>query len=202
MITTAFQLAGFRIVQNLGIVRGITVRSRNVFGTIGGSLQTLVGGDITLFTELCEKARGNAFELMSKHAAEMGANSFNKVLIFDELMDSSSLFLTGNTDTVYVMGAFDLKKDGAIVVEIPPDCGPGTVDAFWRNPRNPVPRLRCAVHLRCTLVLQDLAASEASGVLVPRGVARLHRGGRCRALRRGLGDRHLTSGPHDYPWGG
>jgi uncharacterized protein YbjQ (UPF0145 family) len=75
MITTAFQLAGFRIVQNLGIVRGITVRSRNVFGTIGGSLQTLVGGDITMFTELCEKAREHAFELMSQHAAQMGADA-------------------------------------------------------------------------------------------------------------------------------
>src|SRR5262245_37164310 len=58
MVTTAFELPGFRIVRNLGVVRGITVRSRSVFGTIGGSLQTLVGGNITLFTQLCEKARG------------------------------------------------------------------------------------------------------------------------------------------------
>ena len=75
MITTAFQLDGFVIRKNIGVVRGITVRSRNVFGTIGGSLQTLVGGDITMFTELCEKAREHAFELMNKHAAEMGANA-------------------------------------------------------------------------------------------------------------------------------
>ena len=61
MITTAFQLDGFVIRQTIGVVRGITVRSRNVFGTIGGTLQTLVGGDISMFTELCEKAREHAF---------------------------------------------------------------------------------------------------------------------------------------------
>ena len=75
MITTAFQLDGFVIRQNIGVVRGITVRSRNLFGTIGGSLQTLVGGDISMFTELCEKAREHAFELMSKHASDLGANA-------------------------------------------------------------------------------------------------------------------------------
>lgn len=75
MITTAFQLDGFVIRKNVGVVRGITVRSRNVFGTIGGSLQTLIGGDISMFTELCEKAREHAFELMSKHAADLGANA-------------------------------------------------------------------------------------------------------------------------------
>jgi uncharacterized protein YbjQ (UPF0145 family) len=75
MVTTAFELPGFRVVRNLGVVRGITVRSRSVFGTIGGSLQTLVGGNITLFTELCEKARGEAFEIMIMHASEIGANA-------------------------------------------------------------------------------------------------------------------------------
>jgi uncharacterized protein YbjQ (UPF0145 family) len=75
MVTTAFELPGFRIVRNLGVVRGITVRSRSVFGTIGGSLQTLVGGNITLFTQLCEKARGEAFEIMIQHASEVGANA-------------------------------------------------------------------------------------------------------------------------------
>lgn len=63
-----------RIIRNLGIVRGIVVRSRSVFGTLGASLQTLVGGNITLFTELCEKTRGDAFELMLQHAGELGAN--------------------------------------------------------------------------------------------------------------------------------
>src|SRR5437773_5836977 len=75
MTTTTFTLDGFRITRNLGVVRGITVRSRSVFGTIGASLQTLVGGNITLFTELCEKTREEAFELMLTHAAQHGANA-------------------------------------------------------------------------------------------------------------------------------
>ena len=74
LTTTAFVLDGYRIVQTLGVVRGITVRSRNIFGTIGGSLQTLVGGNITLFTELCEKTRAEAFDMMVQHAADTGAN--------------------------------------------------------------------------------------------------------------------------------
>ncbi|HEV2086244.1 MAG TPA: YbjQ family protein [Gemmatimonadales bacterium] len=75
MTTTAFTLDGFRVVENLGVVRGITVRSRSIFGTIGGSLQTLLGGNITLFTELCEKTRAEAFEMMVAHAEELGANA-------------------------------------------------------------------------------------------------------------------------------
>jgi uncharacterized protein YbjQ (UPF0145 family) len=75
MVTTAFQLDGFRVVRTLGVVRGITVRSRSIFGTIGGALQTIVGGNISLFTELCEKTRLEAFELMLEHAAAMGANA-------------------------------------------------------------------------------------------------------------------------------
>jgi uncharacterized protein YbjQ (UPF0145 family) len=75
MVTTAFVLDGYRIEKSLGIVRGITVRSRSIFGTIGGSLHTLVGGNITAFTNLCEKAREEAFELMLRHAAQMGANA-------------------------------------------------------------------------------------------------------------------------------
>ena len=75
MVTTAFELDGFRIKQNLGIVRGITVRSRSILGTLGGSLHTLVGGNITAFTNLCETARAEAFELMLQHAAQMGANA-------------------------------------------------------------------------------------------------------------------------------
>ena len=74
MVTTGLELAGFRIVRNLGVVRGIVVRSRNVFGTIGASLQTLVGGDITLFSDLCEKTRQDAFLRMMQHAIELGAN--------------------------------------------------------------------------------------------------------------------------------
>jgi uncharacterized protein YbjQ (UPF0145 family) len=74
MVTTAFELHGFRVTRDLGIVRGITVRSRSILGTLGGSLQTLVGGNITAFTNLCEKAREEAFELMLRHASETGAN--------------------------------------------------------------------------------------------------------------------------------
>lgn len=75
LITTAFTVDGFKVKQNLGIVRGIVVRSRSVFGTIGASLQTLFGGNITLFTELCEKTRKDSFEIMVKHAEEIGANA-------------------------------------------------------------------------------------------------------------------------------
>lgn len=75
MTTTAFTIDGFRIVKSLGVVRGVLVRSRSVFGTIGASLQTLVGGNITLFTELCEQTRADAFEMMVSHAEEMGANA-------------------------------------------------------------------------------------------------------------------------------
>jgi uncharacterized protein YbjQ (UPF0145 family) len=75
MVTTAFVLDGYRIVRTLGVVRGIIVRSRSVFGTLGASLQTLVGGNITILTNLCEQTRGHAFDLMLAHAAELGANA-------------------------------------------------------------------------------------------------------------------------------
>jgi uncharacterized protein YbjQ (UPF0145 family) len=75
MTTTTFTLDGYRISRTLGVVRGITVRSRSIFGTIGGSLQTLVGGNISLFTELCEKTRNEAFDMMLAHAKESGANA-------------------------------------------------------------------------------------------------------------------------------
>jgi uncharacterized protein YbjQ (UPF0145 family) len=75
MTTTANSLDGYRTTKSLGVVRGITVRSRSVLGSIGASLQTLVGGNITLLTELCETARNEAFELMLQHAAEVGANA-------------------------------------------------------------------------------------------------------------------------------
>jgi uncharacterized protein YbjQ (UPF0145 family) len=74
-VTTSNELAGCRVVSQLGVVRGITVRSRSVVGNIGAALQTLVGGNITLFTELCERARGDAFDLMLQHAAKLGANA-------------------------------------------------------------------------------------------------------------------------------
>lgn len=75
MTTTAFTLDGFRVTKTLGVVRGITVRSRSIFGTIGGALQTLVGGNITMFTELCEKTRAEAFDMMVAHAVQLGANA-------------------------------------------------------------------------------------------------------------------------------
>ena len=75
LVTTAFEIPGHRIVRNIGVVRGIVVRSRNVFATIGAGLQTLVGGDITLFTELCEKTRQDSYAMMTYHAAQLGANA-------------------------------------------------------------------------------------------------------------------------------
>jgi uncharacterized protein YbjQ (UPF0145 family) len=75
LTTTTFTLEGYRVVKQLGVVRGIIVRSRSLFGTIGGALHTLIGGNITLFTELCEKTREEAFETMINHALEIGANA-------------------------------------------------------------------------------------------------------------------------------
>jgi len=74
-ITTVLELPGKKIVKNFGLVKGITVRSRSIFGTLGGALHTLVGGNISLFTSLCERTRQEAFDLMVKHAEEMGANA-------------------------------------------------------------------------------------------------------------------------------
>jgi len=75
MTTTAFALDGFKTTKTLGVVRGVTVRSRSILGTIGASLQTLVGGNITLLTELCEKTRADAFELVLQQARSLGANA-------------------------------------------------------------------------------------------------------------------------------
>jgi uncharacterized protein YbjQ (UPF0145 family) len=75
MVTTALELPGYKIVRNLGVVRGIVVRSRNLFATLGAGLQTILGGNITLYTQLCEKTRQDAFTMMMEHAAERGANA-------------------------------------------------------------------------------------------------------------------------------
>ena len=75
MVPTQFELDGFRVVRTLGVVRGIVVRSRSIFGTIGASLQTILGGNITLLTQLCEKTRSEAFDLMLQHSAELGGNA-------------------------------------------------------------------------------------------------------------------------------
>jgi uncharacterized protein YbjQ (UPF0145 family) len=75
MVTTALELPGYRVVRNFGIVRGIIVRSRSLLGSIGAGLQTIIGGNITILTELCEKTREEAYELMIEHAAQHGANA-------------------------------------------------------------------------------------------------------------------------------
>ncbi|MDQ3172720.1 MAG: YbjQ family protein [Acidobacteriota bacterium] len=75
MVTTAFELPNYRITQNLGVVRGIVVRSRNIFATLGATLQTVVGGNITVWTKLCEDTRSDAFDIMIQHATEIGANA-------------------------------------------------------------------------------------------------------------------------------
>jgi len=75
MVTTAFELPNYRLVQNLGVVRGIVVRSRNVFATLGATVQTIIGGNITLWSKLCEQTRSDAFDIMIQHATEIGANA-------------------------------------------------------------------------------------------------------------------------------
>jgi uncharacterized protein YbjQ (UPF0145 family) len=75
MVTTAFELPGYRIAKSMGLVRGVTVRSRSILGTLGASLQTVVGGNITLFEDMCEQTREQALELMMQHAIERGANA-------------------------------------------------------------------------------------------------------------------------------
>jgi uncharacterized protein YbjQ (UPF0145 family) len=75
MTTTAWTLEGYQVTRTLGVVRGITVRSRSIVGTIGAGLQTLIGGNITLLTDLCEKTRAEAFDLLLRHAQELGANA-------------------------------------------------------------------------------------------------------------------------------
>jgi uncharacterized protein YbjQ (UPF0145 family) len=75
MITTSVQLDGYRVIRNLGVVRGITVRSRSVLGNLAGGLQTIFGGQISIYIDLCEKTREEAFQYMMQHAAERGANA-------------------------------------------------------------------------------------------------------------------------------
>ena len=74
-ITTGFELPGYKLSRNLGVVRGIVVRSRSIIGTVGAGIQSLFGGNITLWTEMCEHARQEAFDLMARHAEEVGANA-------------------------------------------------------------------------------------------------------------------------------
>ena len=101
MTTTAFTIDGYRIVRTLGVVRGITVRSRSLFGTLGGILHTVVGGNITAFTKLCETTRAEAFDILLQHASEMGANAIIGVR-YDatEILDGLSEVLAYGTAVV------------------------------------------------------------------------------------------------------
>jgi uncharacterized protein YbjQ (UPF0145 family) len=102
LVTTALEIPGYRIVRNHGLVRGIVVRSRNIFGTIGAGLQTILGGDITIFTQLCEKTRQDSLAMMALHASQLGANA---VIAFrydaNELMNGVTEVLAYGT-AVYV----------------------------------------------------------------------------------------------------
>ena len=101
LVTTALELPGHRIVSNIGLVRGIVVRSRSIVGNIGAALQTLVGGNITLYTELCEKARADAYRLMIEHAGEMGANAIICVRYdANEVMDGVTEVLAYGTAVI------------------------------------------------------------------------------------------------------
>ena len=101
LTTTTFTIEGYRVVKQLGVVRGIIVRSRSLVGTLGGALQTLAGGNITLFTELCEKTREESFDMMVKHASDLGANAVIGVR-YDatELMDGVAEVLCYGTAVV------------------------------------------------------------------------------------------------------
>jgi uncharacterized protein YbjQ (UPF0145 family) len=101
MTTTAFTIDGYRIVRNLGLVRGITVRSRSVLGNLAGGIQTIFGGNITIFTELCEHARLEAFQLLLQHAQDLGANAIVGIRYdANEVMDGVTEVLAYGTAVV------------------------------------------------------------------------------------------------------
>jgi uncharacterized protein YbjQ (UPF0145 family) len=104
--TTTFDLRGYRIARYLGVVRGITVRSRSLLGTMAAGLQTIVGGNITMYTELCEKAREEAYDLMRLHAAQHGANGIVGVRYdANEVMDGVTEVLAYGTAVVFEVDA-------------------------------------------------------------------------------------------------
>jgi uncharacterized protein YbjQ (UPF0145 family) len=111
MTTTAFTLDGYRIVNTFGVVRGIIVRSRSIFGTLGAALQTVIGGNISLFSELCEHTRADAFQMMVDHAKEMGANAVIGVR-YDatEIMDGVTEVLCYGTAVIVEPEAHALRK--------------------------------------------------------------------------------------------
>lgn len=108
MVTTAFEIPGFRVKRNLGVVRGIVVRSRNVFVNIGAAFQTMVGGNITAWTKLCEQTRADAFEIMIQHATELGANA-----IIGARYDATEI----------AKGATEVLAYGTAVIVEPTDAG-------------------------------------------------------------------------------
>lgn len=106
MVTTAFELPGYRITRNLGVVRGVTVRSRSVVGNMVGGLQTIFGGNITIYTELCEHARQEAFDFMMQHADAMGANAIIGARYdANDVMDGVTEVLAYGTAVVVVQAA-------------------------------------------------------------------------------------------------
>lgn len=105
MVTTAFVLSGYRVSRSLGVVRGITVRSRSVVGNMVGGLQTMFGGNITIYTELCEHARQEAFDLMMQHADAMGANAIIGMRYdANEVMDGVTEVLAYGTAVIVEQG--------------------------------------------------------------------------------------------------
>jgi uncharacterized protein YbjQ (UPF0145 family) len=106
MVTTAFDLHGFRVVKNLGVVRGIIVRSRSVVGSLGAAFQTLFGGNISIFTRLCEQTRAEAFHIMQLHASEIGANA-----IIGMRYDATEI-MSGVTEVLAYGTAVVVEPDG------------------------------------------------------------------------------------------
>jgi uncharacterized protein YbjQ (UPF0145 family) len=107
LVTTSTHLEGYKVVQQMGIVRGIIVRSRSIFGNIAGGLQTLLGGNITIYTDLCEKTRQDAYDLMIQHAQQMGANAvINMRYDANEVMSGVTEVLAYGTAVMVEKAAF------------------------------------------------------------------------------------------------
>jgi len=105
LVTTSTNLEGYKVVQQMGIVRGIIVRSRSIFGNIAGGLQTLLGGNITIYTDLCEKTRKDAYDLMIQHAQQIGANAvINMRYDANEVMSSVTEVLAYGTAVIVEKG--------------------------------------------------------------------------------------------------
>src|SRR3954454_6590102 len=111
LVTTSTHLEGYKVVQQMGIVRGIIVRSRSIFGNIAGGLQTLLGGNITIYTDLCEKTRQDAYDLMIQHAQQMGANAvINMRYDANEVMSGVTEVLAYGTAVMVEKAAFSIAS--------------------------------------------------------------------------------------------